>query len=90
MTFDLTCAPASAPSAGAANSNTVVEPMLSIAVIQAQALPVNPVVTNDLDGHQSARNPMCSRTVLSFLQFSLTWVEPLRRCAYRLERALAG
>ncbi|MER9580946.1 hypothetical protein [Mesorhizobium sp. M0276] len=24
--------------------------MLSIAVIQAQALPVNPVVTNDLDG----------------------------------------
>ncbi|MER8537535.1 hypothetical protein NKH61_30645 [Mesorhizobium sp. M1005] len=50
MTFDLTCAPASAPSAGAANSNTVVEPMLSIAVIQAQALPINPVVTNDVDG----------------------------------------
>ncbi|MER9094561.1 hypothetical protein NKI34_26415 [Mesorhizobium sp. M0700] len=37
LTFDLTRAPASAPSAGATNSNTVVGPMLSIGVIQAQS-----------------------------------------------------
>ncbi|MER8671634.1 hypothetical protein NKH45_31715 [Mesorhizobium sp. M1156] len=60
MTFDLTCAPASAPSAGAANSNTVVEPMLSIAVIQAQALAVNAVSQTTMMANQSARNPMCA------------------------------
>ncbi|MER9826649.1 hypothetical protein NKJ50_33235, partial [Mesorhizobium sp. M0115] len=89
LTFDLTCAPASAPSAGATNSNTVVEPMLSITVIQAQALPVNPVVTNDLDGQQ-CETRCARRTVLSFLQFIPHLGRPLRRCAYRLERALAG